>query len=87
MDIEIDASGKVEPKQRQDMAVAFADGKQGSILIPQKVKNQALETYQRRRRSKHPRVKALLFALLVYLLLRDHITELDRVKLDREYKG
>ena len=52
MDVEVDASGKVERKQRQDMAVVFSNGKQGSILIPKKVKDQALDAYQLHKKGK-----------------------------------
>ena len=88
MDVEIDASGKIERKQRMDMAVAFANGKSGSILIPQKVKDQAFEAYKRHKRGKRQeQTKALLLAIFIYLLLRDHISSLEKIIIDREYKG
>ena len=86
MQVEVDASGKVKRKQQQDMAVVFANGKQWSILIPRKVKDQAHQAYQRHKRGKrNVEVRVLLLSIFVYLLLRDHIIALTKITIDREY--
>jgi hypothetical protein len=78
-------SGKVEDT-RQDTVLAFSDGIQFSVLIPATVKRDCLRAL---------RVRGIVgnlfylqsFAIGLFYLLRNHIENIDRVPIDREYPG
>lgn len=85
MHVEVDQSGKIE-QTRWDTILAFSDGLSSSILIPAKVKREAIV----RLRSTGRRGKRLYLPLFVaglYLLLSDHLGKLNLITIDREYWG
>ncbi len=85
MHVEVDQSGKIEDT-RVDTVLAFSDGMNYAILIPAKVKR--IVTEQLRGRDKTKRgITLLLFSACLFLLLRDHLKQIERVTIDVEYLG
>ena len=85
MHIEVDQSGKIEDT-RVDTVVAFSNGMTYGILIPAKVKR--IVTKRLRGRGKTKRgITLLLFSACLFLLLRDHLGQIERVTIDVEYLG
>ena len=85
MHVEVDQSGKVEDT-RVDTVLAFSNGMNYTILIPAKVKR--IVTKQLRGRGKTKRgITLLLFSACLFLLLRDHLEQIERVTIDVEYLG
>lgn len=85
MHVEVDQSGKIE-QTRWDTVLAFSDDTDCAILIPAKVKREAivrLRASGKRGRSAY----LFLFARGLYLLLRDHLEALHLVTIDTEYQG
>jgi len=88
MQVEIDQSGKVERTQ-VDTALAFAShNRQFTIFIPASVKREVL-TVLRQRRTKRSKTKQhiLVFAILMFILIKDHVGQIDRIIIDIEYQG
>lgn len=85
MRIEIDQSGRFEYTKQQTV-VAFSNGTQFSILIPAKVKRKCI-AHIRGRGIKPPRLQTMLFATTLYLLLKDHVSHLTTILIDKEYFG
>ncbi|MBX3001561.1 MAG: hypothetical protein KF893_23770 [Caldilineaceae bacterium] len=82
--VEVDQSTKVE--QSGPTVLAFANSITHAIVIPSSVKQ---EIFQRLRKRGKVKVIAqlLLFSAGLYLLLKDHIAQIDCVVIDREYSG
>lgn len=85
MHAEIDMSGRLEATA-QKTVIAFSNGSRASILIPPKVK-QVCFVYLRERHYKPPRSYAILFATVVYLLIKDEVGKGRLYTIDREYYG
>jgi hypothetical protein len=81
--IEVDQSFKIGNTSKATV-VAFADGKERAILIPAEVKRKIIQ--ELRRRGKGVRLYYLLFATLLYLLLKEDIENIERVTIDIEYR-
>jgi len=85
MHIEVDQSGKIE-QTNKDTALAFSDDISYAILIPAKVKREAIDLLRSAgRRGK--RLYFLLFAAALYQLLKSHLDRLDVITIDTEYEG
>lgn len=84
MDVEVDQSRKVE--EPGDTALAFSDGIDHTILVPNKVKQAAFGLLWARQKTK--KVATIwLFAACVFLLLKDYLHVIEHVTIDVEYAG
>ena len=84
MHIEIDQSGKIEDTSH-DTVVAYSNGKQKSLLIKAEEKRILQQVF---REAGKPHMFAVkTFAVLVYLLVRDDLEEIEQLTIDREYVG
>ncbi|MFZ2360262.1 MAG: hypothetical protein WA040_13045 [Anaerolineae bacterium] len=82
--VEIDQSIKIEDKGAT--ILAFANGLAFAIEIPANVKLTGLQML--RDQARKPGVAhRLLFAASLFLLLRDHLDQIERVVIDVEYEG
>ena len=85
MIVEVDQSIKVEQTHR-DTAVAFSDGIRYTVLIPARVKREAINRL--RAKGKYARHLYLwLFVLALYHLLKSHLNQIAVIIIDTEYKG
>ena len=84
MRIEIDQSGKIE-KTNKITVVAYSNNKSGSILISGKDKQKIQSFYRKKGQPKIFRYK--LFALLIFVLIKNFIKSSDSIIIDREYLG
>ncbi len=83
--VEVDQSGKIEDT-KEDSVLAFANGKQYSILIPATVKRDCIKALRIQGRAAST-FYLQLFTIALYFLLRDHVSTLYRVMIDSEYIG
>jgi hypothetical protein len=83
MHVEVDQSGKIE-RTSHDTVVAFSNDFDYAILIPARVKREIIATLKSRGKR---RAHLLLFATVLYELLRDHLEQLDSITVDVEYEG
>ena len=87
MQVEADQSGRIDQTDRATV-LAMANGMQYSIRIPAPVKRECLQILRRRRSGKDPRsLYVLIFATVLYLLLKEHISQLGKVIVDTELPG
>ena len=84
--IEIDQSGKIEQSGDTFLAFAATDGQSFVIKIPARAKRTAFEVLRQRGKTKR-RALLLLFSASLYLLLEDHLDELQQIVIDNEYIG
>ena len=82
--VEVDQSNKIE--QPRKTTIAFSDGVSFAIILPHPVKNEALRHLRNQGKSKDT-AQVLIFAAGVFLLLRDYLDRVHRVKIDVEYPG
>jgi hypothetical protein len=84
MRIKIDQSGKTEDTSK-DTVIAFSDGKAKSLVIRAKDKREIQRFF---RRIGKPRIFIYrVFAILVFLLIKDYLKEIDEIVIDEEYSG
>lgn len=83
--VELDQSGRTE-KLNQPSAFAFANGIQGTILIPAKEKRFVYQTLKARRNQFTNR-DVRIFAACVFLLIKDHCRTITTLIIDREWTG
>jgi len=83
--VELDQSGRIE-FTRHDTVLAFSDGISYSILIPRAVKRNCINEL-RQRGLPGGAFYVQLFAVGLYLLLRDHIDDLAQITIDIEFPG
>ena len=84
MNIEIDQSGKVENTSKNTI-IAFSNGIFGSILISAKDKREIQEIF---RKIGKPRIFVYrVFAILIFLLIKNHLKKIDQIIIDEEYPG
>jgi hypothetical protein len=83
--VEADQSGRFE-FTGQDAAFAYADGIQFSILIPATVRRECIR-YLRNRGISGSTLYTKLFAVALFLLLKERIEEFTQVTIDLEYPG
>ena len=87
MHVEVDQSGKIEWTQKPT-ALAFANGTHFSIFVSAKAKRELFSELKLRRVSRsETKLHILVFATLLFLLLKDHISRLESVVVDVEYHG
>lgn len=84
MRIEIDQSGKIE-NTNKDTIVAFSNRVFGSILIEAKDKREIQEIFRRIGKSRVFIYK--LFAILIFLLIKNHLKKIEEIVIDEEYPG
>jgi len=88
MHIEIDQSGRVE-YTGHDTIFAFSDAINRAIRIPAQVKRDC-QSYLRSRARTKATTKTYwfkIFAAAVFLLIQDHLDQLDSIKIDTEFEG
>lgn len=83
--VEVDQSGKIEDTATSTV-LAFANGHSYAILIPATVKRSCLHTLRQRGKTGKSLYRRL-FTKALFLLLKDHITEIVVVTVDEEYTG
>ena len=85
MIVEVDQSIKVEQTHR-DTALAFSNGIRYSVLIPARVKREAI--HHLRAKGKYAkRLYLWLFVLALYHLLKGHLNQMTVIVVDTEYEG
>jgi hypothetical protein len=85
VNIEIDQSGRIEVLT-VDTAFGFSNRRQSAILVPVAVKRQV--SGQLHARGVRPKlVSVRMFAASLFLLLEDHLAEIDLLTIDREFPG
>ena len=84
MDIEIDQSIKIEQTNR-DTAVAFSNHVSRCALIRAKDKQELQKIF--RVAGKRRMFVYRVFAILVFLLIKDYLQKIDTITIDREYLG
>lgn len=84
MHIEVDQSVKVE--DLGDTILAFSDGVEFAILIPDAAKKAAKRELSGRGIS-GPKRTLRMFAAALFLLLRNHLDDITLVTIDDEYGG
>jgi len=86
MIIEIDQSGKVE-ETAKDTVVAFADtrGFKRSVKISAREKRALQKFFRKLGKPRFYTYK--VFAVLVFILIQDYLSKLDRIVIDPEYPG
>ncbi|NOH04767.1 MAG: hypothetical protein HND47_23755 [Chloroflexi bacterium] len=85
MRVEIDQSGKIGDT-KVPTVLAFSNGQKYAILIPTTTKRKSLEKLRRQGRSGRF-LYSKLFAVGLYLLLKEHIHQLSELVIDVEYPG
>lgn len=83
--VEVDLSGRIEATN-MDTVLAFANGMKSSISIPSTVKRECVLALRRLGLS-GTTFYLQLFAVGLFLLLKDHIEKISLVILDYEYQG
>ena len=81
---QIDQSGKIEQTSKSTV-IAVSNGKSLSILISAKEKRRLEKIF--RLAGKPYMFIFITFTVLIYLLIRNHLEEIDNLNIDREYKG
>ena len=84
MRIEIDQSSKIEYTSK-DTVVAFSNGKQKALLIRASDKRKIQKIF--REAGKPDMFIYKTFAILVYLLIRKDIKDIQEIVVDKEYSG
>ncbi len=84
MRIEIDQSIKLE-NTNQDTIIAFSNHCLGSILIRARDKRELQKFF--RRIGKHKIFIYRLFAILIYILIKKHLKDINEIVIDQEYPG
>jgi hypothetical protein len=82
--VDVDQSGKFE-NTKHDTVVAFSNGIDFSVIIPATVKRDCITALGRQGISDANR-NALVFATLLFFLLRHYIEQLHTVIIDIEYR-
>jgi len=85
MKVEIDQSGKIGDT-KVPTVLAFSNGKRSAILIPATVKRECLLSL-REQGIAGKTIYMKLFAVGLYLLLKDHIHRFSQIIVDLEYPG
>lgn len=85
MRVEVDQSGKIE-QTGKDTALAFSDGISYAVLIPARVKQEAIHAL-RAAGKRGLGVYLPLFAAALYQLLKGHLDQVDLIAIDKEYEG
>lgn len=84
MIIEIDQSGKAENTSKNTV-IAFSNSKSKSIFISGQEKREVQRIF---RNIGKPRIFVLkLFAILIFLLIKDDLKEIEEIIIDEEYPG
>ncbi len=83
--VEVDQSGKFE-NTKHDTVVAFSNGIDFTVMIPATVKRDCITALETQGIAKANR-NALLFATMLFFLLRHYIDQLHTVVIDMEYRG
>src|SRR6266545_4282029 len=87
MNVEVDQSGKVEWTQKPT-ALALANGTRFSIFISATAKREIFNALKRKKAERsETKLHILVFATLLFLLLKDRISRLESVTVDVEYVG
>ena len=82
--VEVDLSAKAEAWTLTS-AVAVADGEQWVCFVPSKVKQRLRAVIISRYGAKNLQYR--VFALIVYIALRPHLWNIQRIVLDQDYEG
>jgi hypothetical protein len=85
MHVEVDQSVKLENTAKATV-IALANGKTHIIVIPASVKVVCIERLRSRGIESFRQI-TMLFATSLYLLLKEHMGELQQIVVDVEYQG
>lgn len=84
MRIEIDQSGKIENTNRPTV-VAFSNSKSETLIVDGRTKKQIQNLFRRAGNAKIFIYKT--FAVLIFLLVKEHLYSTSQIVIDREYPG
>ena len=84
MIIEIDQSEKIENTSKNTV-VAFSNGESGSLFISSVDKRKIKEFFRQIGKTKIYVYK--MFAILIFILIKEKISRIDRIITDSEYPG
>ena len=85
MKVEVDQSGKIGDT-KVPTVLAFSNGKHSAIFIPATVKRECLLTLREQGQAGKT-IYMKLFAIGLFLLLKDHIRRISEITIDLEYPG
>jgi len=83
MRVEVDQSGKIE-RTSHDTVVAFSNDFDYAILVPAQVKRETIAALKSEGKR---RAHLLLFAMVLYELLRKYLERIEKITIDVEYEG
>jgi hypothetical protein len=83
MRVEVDQSGKIE-RTSHDTVVAFSNDFDYAILVPAQVKREIIAVLKSKGKA---RAHLLLFAMVLYELLREYLERIEKITIDVEYEG
>ena len=84
MKIEIDQSEKIE-RTNKDTVIAFSNKISGSLLIRAEDKRKIQDIF---REIGKPNIFVYhLFAILIFLLIKEHLKKINQIVIDEEYPG
>lgn len=84
MRVKVDQSSKLE-NTNKDTVIAYANSKQKSLVIKAHDKREIQRFF---REANKPTIYVFkTFAVLIYLLIRDDLSRIDGIEIDREYPG
>jgi len=84
MNIEIDQSGKIENTSKNTI-VGFSNSVSKSIIIYAKDKKKLQELF--REAGKHRIFVYRVFAILIFILIKDYLNKIKEIVIDEEYPG
>jgi len=84
MKIQIDQSNKIE-QTNKDSVIGFSNNIFGSVLMRAKDKREVEKIFKRTGKSKIFIYK--LFAILIFILIKEHLKKIDEIAIDTEYPG
>jgi hypothetical protein len=84
MNIEIDQSGKIE-KTSKNTVIGFSNSVSKSLIIYAKDKQKLQELF--REAGKHRIFVYKVFAILIFILIKDYLDDIKEIAIDEEYPG
>ena len=84
MRVEIDQSGKIEDTSRQTV-LSYSNSKSKTLIILPKDKKLIQKLF---RKAGRPTMYVYrTFAVMIYLLIKDDLKQIDQIIIDKEYQG
>jgi hypothetical protein len=84
MHVQVDQSGRKIDRTHRKTVFAFSNDTDGAVVIPAKVKKECVKVL-RKESWKEQVFVFQIFAAGVFLLLKDHLAQIDNIIVDQEY--